>query len=168
MKKGRRNTLNQKCTRAGIYPEGEVKYAEDLDRFLDRRDSSAPFHIGDWLKTIDTERLGRMVDAAWQCVVDGQGAPCGYDMRLTAWLSYVAETGRRDVRHLEKRMGELVRYLYFAALFEILRRRGGIKLLTPIRVNPEMGTKFVRLVPLPARLFEIPGPEAESPSSLLH
>lgn len=167
----------QWCTSLGtmMLEELDCEYAADLGRFLGSRDPSVPFHVGDWLKTIETGRLEQMVDAGWLCVAKAPKGTIYLDILMVASLAYIAETGNTAIEQHEKRIWVFAGAgaLYRAGMIELLRRNGAVDLLTPIGVNPDMEMRLIARIPLPAGLLNIPvsevlWPETEYPPGALH
>jgi hypothetical protein len=108
----------------------QVPFSMSLKEFLDRRSRALPFRIGQWLATVDNQRMEMLLETyrvfSTSDIHDPATAHCRNDMLTLLMTALPAERGRRSMNERAKNMVRHIDSLGVAIRLETWRRKGWV------------------------------------------
>lgn len=106
----------------------QVPFSMSLKGFLERRSRALPFRIGQWLSTLDNQRLETLLETyrifSTSDIRDPATAHCRNDMLTLLMTALPAERGTRSMNERAKNMVKHIDSLGVAIRLETWRRKG--------------------------------------------
>lgn len=130
-----------RLTRADGTP---MRFSTNLLNFLANPKSPRPFHLGDWLQSLDGETLGHLRQLAKTALHDSPSVGSALeDLLSVVLLVLAAERQTEAVSFSEAQIGEYLGMLHLAATLERLRRQGLVAYESPISIEPDAANVVV-------------------------
>ncbi len=130
-----------RLTRADGMP---MRFSMNLQGFLANRKSQHPFHLGDWLQSLDGETLGHLRQLAKTALHDPPSAdPALEDLLSVILLVLAAERQAETVSFSEAQIGEYIGMLHLLATLERLRRQGLLAYESAMSIEPDAANAVI-------------------------
>lgn len=119
---------------------GNGPHLKSLERFLRARPQATSFKLYDWLRTLDTEQLGRMhyqVRGIWACLsMKSAPAEQAQDLVDVAILAYGAELPGVSHERVMRELPIALASITSASLIELFARKGWVMVTERISIRP--------------------------------
>jgi len=130
-----------RVTRADGTP---LRFSSNLLSFLAGRKSPRPFHLGDWLQSLDDETLGHLRQLADRALYDPKAIGNALEDLLSVVIHVLAaERQAESVSFNEDQIEGYIGMLHLLATLEHLRRRGLLSYESFMSIEPDAANAVI-------------------------
>lgn len=121
-----------------------MRFSSNLLSFLANRKKTRPFHLGDWLQSLDSETLGHLRQLAKNAFHDPPSVGTALEDLLSVVIHVLAaERQTETVSFSEEQIGEYLGMLHLLATLERLRRQGLLAYESFMSIEPDAANAVV-------------------------
>ena len=121
-----------------------MRFSASLLSFLANRKKTRPFHLGDWLQSLDSEMLAHLRQLAKNALHDPPSVGAALEDLLSVIIHVLAaERQAETVSFSEEQIGEYIGMLHLLATLERLRRQGLLAYESVMSIEPDAANAVV-------------------------
>ncbi|MDD2766028.1 MAG: hypothetical protein PHE83_18855 [Opitutaceae bacterium] len=121
-----------------------MRFSSSLLSFLANRKKTRPFHLGDWLQSLDSETLGYLRQLAKNALHDPPSVGTVLEDLLSVIIHVLAaERQTETVSFSEAQIGEYLGMLHLLATLERLRRQGLLSYESFMSIEPDAANAVI-------------------------